>query len=171
MCQLRIIFWTINDKRVLLCILYYFRWKLVTILLIFRQLLVFVKNWVLIMNILALFTSLVCFNNRGNTCFFYDQSFFPTQPKRCLTILWIELQMLLTCCLIHIPIIILKHILYLVFLCSCLDLSLFMTYLCDLVFIFSIIFTIINHKISLKQIHFLWYLLLLLDDNMVEESV
>ena len=43
---------------------------------------------------------------------------------------WIELQMLLRCCLIHISIIILRNFLHLLYLCSCLDLGLFMSYLC-----------------------------------------
>ena len=40
---------------------------------------------------------------------FYKQSFFSTQSKCRLTFLWIKLQMLLRCCLIHIIIIILRH--------------------------------------------------------------
>ena len=48
--------------------------------------------------------------------------------------------------------------------------GLFIPYLCDLFFIFSLIFTVINHITSLKQthlflVHFLEYLLLFLDDN------
>ena len=47
--------------------------------------------------------------------------------------------------------------------------------LCDLFFIFKIIFTVINHITSFKQTylffeHFLEYLLLFLDDNMDEQS-
>ena len=46
--------------------------------------------------------------------FFSKQCSFSTQPQCCLTFLWIELQMLLWCCLIHITIIIIvRHILYL----------------------------------------------------------
>ena len=46
---------------------------------------------------------------------FYKQRCFPTQPQCCLTSLWIEFQMLLRCCLIHITIIIiLSHILHLI---------------------------------------------------------
>ena len=48
-------------------------------------------------------------------------------------------------CLIHITIIMLRDILYLVYLCLCLGLGLFMSHLCDLCFIFSFIFIIINH--------------------------
>ena len=64
-----------------------------------------------------------------NTSFFHKQRFFSTQSQCCLTFSWIELQVLLWCCLIHITIIILRHILYLVYLCPCLRLGLFMPYL------------------------------------------
>ena len=53
--------------------------------------------------------------------------------------------------LIHIVIITLKHILYLVYLCPCLGLGLFMSYLCDLFFIFILIFIVINRNILFKQ--------------------
>ena len=81
--------------------------------------------------------------------------------------------MLFRCFLIHINIIILGHILYLVYLT--LDLGLFMSYLCDLFFISSLIFIPINHILSLKEtqlifVHFLEYLLLFLDDTVDEES-
>ena len=69
--------------------------------------------------------------------FFYKQRFFWTQRQCCLTFSWIELQMLLRCCLIHITIIILRHILYLLYLCPCLDLDQFMSYICDLLFSFQ----------------------------------
>ena len=59
--------------------------------------------------------------------FFISNAFFSTQPQCCLTLSWIEFQMLLRCCLIHITIIVLRHFLYLLYLCPCLDLSLFMT--------------------------------------------
>ena len=72
---------------------------------------------------------------------------------------------------------ILRHILYLVYFCPCLGLGLFMSYLCDLcdIFIFSLIFIVIDHITSLKQthlfrIHFVEYLLLILDDKVDEES-
>ena len=50
-----------------------------------------------------------------------------------------------------------------------------MSYLCDLLFIFSLIFIVINHITSFRQthlffVHFLEYILLFLDDNMDEES-
>ena len=75
--------------------------------------------------------------------------------------------MLLRCCSVHIAIIVLKHILYLKYFCLCLSLGMFMSYLCDLLFIFSLIFTAINHITSSRQthlffVHFLEYLLLFL---------
>ena len=50
-----------------------------------------------------------------------------------------------------------------------------MSILCDLFFIFSLIFILINHITSLKEthlffVHFLEYLLLFLNDNVDEES-
>ena len=64
--------------------------------------------------------------------------------------------------------IILRNILYLLYLCKCLG-------LCDLLFIFSLIFIAINHITSSKEmllsfVYFLEYLLLFLDDNAREES-
>ena len=64
---------------------------------------------------------------------------------------WIELQMLLRCCLIHVSIIILTHFLFSLYLYPCLDLCLFMSYLCDPFFIFIFIFIMINHVISSVQ--------------------
>ena len=84
------------------------------------------------------------------TFFFYKQHFFSTQPQCCLTISWIEPQMLLRCCLAYTIIIMLRHILHLVYLCPCPDLGLFMSYLCDIFFIFSLTFIKIN-IILLKQ--------------------
>ena len=96
-----------------------------------------------------------------------------TQSQRCLTFLLIELQMLLRCCLIHISIIILWHFLCLVYLCPCLALRPFMSYLCHLFFIS--IFILINHIISLKQshvifLHFLEYALLFLDITFLKNA-
>ena len=83
--------------------------------------------------------------------------------------------MLLRCCLIHTAITILRHILYLVYFCPCLGLGLFMSFLFYLFFTFSLIFIVINHIMSLKQthlffVHFLEYLLLFLDDKVVEAN-
>ena len=74
------------------------------------------------------------------------------------------------CCLIHATIIMVSHILYLLYMCPCLDLGLLISYQCDLLFIFSFIFIVINHITSFKQtylffVHFLERLLLFLDDN------
>ena len=60
-------------------------------------------------------------------------------------ILFFEIQMLLRCCFIHTSISKLIH-LYLLYLCSCLELGPFMPYPCDLFFIFIIIFIMINLK-------------------------
>ena len=49
---------------------------------------------------------------------------------------------------------ILRNILYIVCLGSCLDLGLFMPYLCDLFFTSNLIFSTINHITSVKQTHF-----------------
>ena len=78
--------------------------------------------------------------------------------------------MLLRCCLIHLAINILRHILYIVCLCSGLGLGRFISYLCDLLFIFSLIFIVINHITSFKQmylffVHFLEYFILFLDED------
>ena len=70
-------------------------------------------------------------------------------------------------------IIILRYILYLVYFCLCLGLGQFMSYLCGLFFILSLI--AINFIASLQQAllffeHFLESLLLFLDENVDEES-
>ena len=52
------------------------------------------------------------------------------------------LQISLKCCLIHITIIILRYILYLVYLCPAL--GLFLSHLYNIFFIFSLIFIVIN---------------------------
>ena len=57
---------------------------------------------------------------------------------------------------IFITIMILRQILYLVYLCPCLALVLFMSYLWDLFFIFCLIFIIINCIISLKLTYLLF---------------
>ena len=66
--------------------------------------------------------------------------------------------------------------LYLVYLCRYLGLDLFMSNLCNLFFIFTLIFVVINHITSSKQTYlfffviFLEYLLLFLDNNVDEKS-
>ena len=67
-----------------------------------------------------------------------------------LTFSWIELQMLLRCCLIH------NHhytetLLYVVYMCPYLGLALFMSGLCYPFFIFILIFIVINDITSFKQ--------------------
>ena len=84
------------------------------------------------------------------------------------------------CCAVHIIIIILRtHFTFSIFMFM-LGLDPFMSYLCDFLFIFSlifivIIFIVINHINSFKQgylffVHFLEYLLLFLDDNVEDEE-
>ena len=51
---------------------------------------------------------------------------------------------MLRCSLIHISIIIVRHFLYFLYFCPCLDLGLFISYLCDLIFIFIMIDRIIS---------------------------
>ena len=87
------------------------------------------------------------------TLLFYKRRFFQTQLQCCLYFSWIELQILLRRCLIHMSIIILRHYLYLLYLCLCLGLGPFMSYLCDLFFIFNFIFIKINRIISWIQRH------------------
>ena len=78
--------------------------------------------------------------------------------------------MLLSCCLIHISIMILRHFLYLPYLCPFLDPGLFMSYLCDLFFIFIFIFIMINRMNSdTPAFFFSEYVLLFLDDNVDDE--
>ena len=72
------------------------------------------------------------------------QRFFSTQLRCCLFFSWIELQMLLICCLIRLRMIKLRHYLYLLYLFPGLDLGLFMSYLCDLIFNFFFILIMIN---------------------------
>ena len=66
---------------------------------------------------------------------FFINSVFSTPSQCCFTFSWIELQMLLRCCFIHITIIIMRHISHIVYLCPCLTLGLFVSYLCDIFFI------------------------------------
>ena len=84
---------------------------------------------------------------------------------------WIELLMLLRCCLLHIGIIMLRHFLYLIYLCPCLELGRFMSYLCDIFFIFIFIFIMINrmNTDTCSFGYFLEYVLLFLHDNVNEE--
>ena len=76
--------------------------------------------------------------------FFMSNDFLQLSLTASLIFSWIGLQMLLRCCLIHISVIILRHFLYLLYLCPCLDLGLFMSYICDLFFIVIFIFIMIN---------------------------
>ena len=89
---------------------------------------------------------------------FYKQCFFSTQPLCCLTFSWTELQMLLSCCLIYVSIIIVRQFLNLLYLCLWLDLGLFISYLCDVFFIFVFIFINIYCIISWIQSYLLFCL-------------
>ena len=106
---------------------------------------------------------------------FYKRHFFTTQLRCFLTFTWMELQILLRCCLIHIIISVLRNILYLVYSCPCLGLVQFVLYFCDLYFFFILMFIIMNYITSLKQEHlflvyFLEYHFIFLNDSLDEES-
>ena len=99
--------------------------------------------------------------------FYYIMWFFDVYRPRwynlCLYYIYIYIYiyiytyMLLRCCLLHKAIIILEHwsiiliIILKVYLCLCLGPGLFMSYLCDLFFIFSLMFIVINHITLFKQ--------------------
>ena len=69
--------------------------------------------WIIILIIKLDFLSKKDAFTEINISFLYKERFFATQAQCCLTFSWIKLQMLLRCCLIHIPIIVMRHILYL----------------------------------------------------------
>ena len=89
--------------------------------------------------------------NSRSTRFFYKQRFFFRSASVLLNFSRIDRQMLLRCCLIHKSIIILRHFLYLLYLCPCLFLGLFLSYLCDLFFIVIFFFMMITCIISRIQ--------------------
>ena len=85
-----------------------------------------------------------CYSKQLHAFFISNVFFFNS-----LTFSWIELQMLLRRCLIHINIIIPRHFLYLLYLCPHLDVGLFMSYLCDpffTIFIFTDILLLLLRK-------------------------
>ena len=82
------------------------------------------------------FSSIKVYSSLSNYTFFYKKRHISTQLQCCLTFSWIELQMLPRCCFIYITIIKLRYILYLVYLCPCLGLGQFVSYLCDLFFFY-----------------------------------
>ena len=92
-----------------------------------------------------------CIFIKGFLLIRHEYTLFSTQPQYCLTFSWIVLQMLFRCCLIYISIIIVRHVLYLLYLCpfrrSIYDLGLFMSYMCDVFFIFIFIYIIIINRI------------------------
>ena len=105
----------------------------------------------------AFFVNSICtvhLNHCSKYTFFYKQRFFSSWTQCCLTFSWIELNMMLRSWLIYISTIILGRFLYLVYLCPCLDLLLFMSYPCNL---FLILFSFswwFNHAISLEETYF-----------------
>ena len=64
----------------------------------------------------------------SNYTLFYKQSLFSTQTQCCLTFQWIEPQMLLKFCLIHIYLILEWHFSDLIYFCLCLQQGLFLYY-------------------------------------------
>ena len=81
-------------------------------------------------------------------------------------------EMLLRCCLIHVSIIIVRHVLYLLYLCSCLDLGLFMSCLCSIFDFhlhvnYDLSYNLMNAYLSFA--HFLGYVLLLFYYNVDKE--
>ena len=84
---------------------------------------------------------------------------------------------MLSCCLIHISIIILRYFIFTTFtifttFAPRLDLSLFMSVLCDLLLIFLFIFIMVHRIISWETrsfAYFLEYVLLFLDNNVDKE--
>ena len=93
---------------------------------------------------------------------FYKQHVFSSQSQRCLTFSWIQLKMLLRCCLIHITIIILRNIFNIFG-------SMSRPNSICLIFITFNYVTLLKHT-HLFSVHFLVYLLSYLDDNVDEES-
>ena len=79
----------------------------------------------------------------------YKQRIFSTKPQCCLTFLWIEPQMLLKNCLLHINMILPRH--YTLSICVYVYVSVFQ--LNNLFFIIIFVFIPINHIISIKQQH------------------
>ena len=74
-----------------------------------------------------------------NTRFFYMQRFFFNSAS----VYFMNWTSNVVKCCLNITIIILRHILYFVYLGPCLDLGLFMSYLCDLFFVLSLIFHLV----------------------------
>ena len=68
------------------------------------------------------------FKRFSSPCLFLRERLFSTQPQSWLTFAWIELQMLRKPFLLYVSIIIiLRHFLYLAYLCPCLSLGLFIS--------------------------------------------
>ena len=86
------------------------------------------------------------------TLFLISNTFFQLSLVCCLTFSWIELKMLLRCCLTYNHYYTDIH-LYLLYLCPCRGPGLFMSY------IFSLAFIVINHKTSFFRTSIIlgWY--------------
>ena len=99
---------------------------------------------------------------------FLQATLFSTQPQCCLTFSWIELQILLRCCLIHISIIMLIHFLYLIYLCPSSIYVVSMWSIFDFHFLFHYKWSCNLIKIDTRNFfgHFLGCVLLVLNDNM-----
>ena len=96
----------------------------------------------------------------GSYTLSYKQHFFSTQRQCWLPFSWMELQMLLRCCLIYY--------IYVLYLCPCLDLGLFMSYLCFLVFILIFIFIMIHeYRYTCPFAYFLEYILLFCEQKII----
>ena len=133
-----------------------FRW---TFLALFPQLLLWKKCEEGSSKLLKLMGFLSQFLSKFyNTHFFYKQRLFSTLPQCCLTFSWFELQILFSCCLIHISTIVLWHNFYLINACPFLGPGLFQLYLCDLLSISSLTFIKAIHIILLKQMHLCFYI-------------
>ena len=98
-----------------------------------------------------------CRVNLNDIRFFYKKPFFSIQPRCCLNFSWIELQILFSCCLVHISIIILRRFSYLLYFCPCLMsrsksiyiISIWSIYRWNIkyIFIFIFIFIMTDHVI------------------------
>ena len=85
------------------------------------------------------------------TLFYTSNAFFSTQPLVLLNFLWAELQILLRCCFIRLSIHHNDILFTFNIIVSILGLGLFLSYLCDLFFIFIFISTLYNHCLKSAQ--------------------
>ena len=98
----------------------------------------------------TLYQQLLIKNVCGNMHAFLATLFFisASVTQCCSFFLWIELQMLHSRCLIHISIMSMRQLFYLLYLCLSMSRrGPFMSYFCDLCFIFIFVFIMINRVI------------------------